>query len=197
MRRYLETLLFAGGLLLAFWPAITWAYGVYWQDRLAREWSTPRASPAARHRPAEASRKTARPVRGCKTVARLRIARIGLDAIVVDDVDAASLRRGPGHLPETCLPGESGNCAIAAHRDGWFSRLPELRPGDLVRLNTPDCGYQYRVVEKRVVEPRRTDLLAPRGYPTLTLITCTGPRQPRSLYRLLVFCRLQAVRPEF
>ena len=197
MRRHLETLLFAGGLLLTTWPAITMAYGRYWQDRLAREWSTPRASPAARHRPAPAPRKTARTVRGRNTFARLRITRIGLDAIVVDDVDATSLRRGPGHLPETSLPGESGNCAIAAHRDGWFSRLPELRPGDLVRLETPDCGYEYRVVEKRVVKPNRTDLLEPRRYPALTLITCTGPMRPRSLYRLLVFCRLQAVRPEF
>jgi LPXTG-site transpeptidase (sortase) family protein len=196
MRRHLERVLFAGGLLLASWPAITWAYGVYWQDRLAREWPTPRASPAATPRPAGATSKPARTVHGRKTFARLRIPRIGLDAIVVDDVDAASLRRGPGHLPETSLPGERGNCAVAAHRDAWFARLPELRPGDLVRLNTPDGGYEYRVVEKRVVEPHRTDLLAPRRYPALTLITCTGPRQPRSRYRLLVFCRLKAVRPE-
>ena len=79
MRRHLEMLLFAGGLLLASWPVITWAYGVYWQDRLAREWSTPRASPAAMPRAAEAPRKTARTVRGRKTFARLRIARIGLE----------------------------------------------------------------------------------------------------------------------
>lgn len=195
MRRRLETLLFAAGLLLASWPVLTRAYGVYWQDRLAREWSTPRAVPAAGHRPARAPRKPAGTVRGRQTFARLRIARIGLDAIVVDDCDAASLRRGPGHLPETSYPGESGNCAIAAHRDAWFCRLPDLRTGDLVRVDTPDCGYEYMVVEKRVVKPSRTDLLAPRRYPALTLITCTGPRTPRSRDRLLVFCRLQKTRP--
>ena len=195
MRRHLGTLLIAAGLLLAAWPVVTWAYGYYWQERLAHEWASTAAAPA-RELPGEAPWETEEEeTTPPKPFVRLRIERIGLDTIVLDGVGPTALRRGPGHLPETRRPGESGNCAIAAHRDGWFRRLPELEVGDVVDVETPDCAYEYVVDEKRVVEPHRTDLLLTGEYPMLTLITCTGPRHPYSIHRLLVFCHLQAARP--
>ena len=44
----------------------------------------------------------------------------------------------------TLLPGESRNCAIAAQRDGWFLRLPEVRAGDPVWVETADSRYEYK-----------------------------------------------------
>jgi sortase A len=123
-------------------------------------------------------------------IARIRIPRIGLDAIVVEGADGDALRRGPGHLPGSAFPGGFGTCAIAAHRDRWFERLSEVQSGDPVVLETPDYRFAYAVSQKRVVTPDRGDLLAPSADPTLTLITCTGAGYPHSLYRLLVFCRL-------
>src|SRR5207248_769881 len=74
--------------------------------------------------PAAASDDGAEPaVPPAPPFARLRIERIGLQVFVVEGIDAAALRRGPGHLPGTVGPGESGNCGIASHRDGWFARL--------------------------------------------------------------------------
>lgn len=34
--RRLGNLLIAAGLILMVWPAATWVYGLYWQERLAR-----------------------------------------------------------------------------------------------------------------------------------------------------------------
>lgn len=130
-----------------------------------------------------------------KALARLRIARIGLDAVVVEGVDRVALRRGPGHLPKTGLPGEARNCAIAAHRDAWFRRLTEVKKGDPIVVETPAVRYRYEVEEKRVVTPDRGDLLNRGKKPALTLITCTGPGYPNSKYRLLVFCRLKETLP--
>jgi sortase A len=132
-------------------------------------------------------------VRPGEALARLRIGRIGLDAIVVEGVSRVALRQGPGRLPTTGFPGENRNCAIAAHRDGWFRRLPDVRAGDPVWVETPGRRYEYVVEEKRVVTPDRGDLLRRGPNPVLTLITCTGPGYPRSTHRLLVFCRLRTV----
>ena len=225
MVRRLGSLLVVVGLILAAWPALTWAYGFYWQQRLSRSFPEPvfservteEAAPAPgrgvvavsaslsapsgpRLRPRIAPPKPTKPPEPLRVVARpgeafarLRIRRIGLDAMVVEGVDGAALRRGPGHLRDTGLPGESRNCAIAAHRDGWFRRLPELRAGDPVLVERPGALYRYVVQNKRVVTPDRSDLLRRGPKPVLTLITCTGPGYPRSAYRLLVFCRLQGV----
>lgn len=199
MRHVGTTLLFAG-LLLIGWPVMTWGYGQYWQSQLARSWGDHARGPAAEARPAQGWKAGPVPaavrVVSATPFARLQIPRIDMDVVVVEGIDEVALRQGPGHLPSTGRPGESGNCAIAGHRDGWFARLDEVQPGDGLSIDTGDCLYEYAVDEKQVVQPDRGDLLRTTGsYPTLTLITCTGPGYPRSSQRLLVFARLQSVRP--
>ena len=52
---------------------------------------------------------------------------------MVEGVSLADLKKGPGHYPETPLPGQEGNAAIAGHRTTYgapFHRLDELKPGD-------------------------------------------------------------------
>src|SRR6185436_9514679 len=59
----------------------------------------------------------------------LRIPRIGLDDIVVAGVGREDLKKGPGHYPQTPMPGQLGNSAIAGHRTtygGPFLHLDEL-----------------------------------------------------------------------
>jgi LPXTG-site transpeptidase (sortase) family protein len=121
-------------------------------------------------------------------VARLRIAAIDLDAIVIEGTDRPALRRGPGHVKWTALPGDAGNCAIAAHRASWFRRLPDLAAGDPVWVETPGSKLKYVVQKQCVVTPDRSDLLDRGPAPSLTLITCTEARAD-SEHRVLVFCR--------
>ncbi len=68
-----------------------------------------------------------------EATARIQIPAIGLDKIVVEGVSLADLKKGPGHYPETPLPGQEGNAAIAGHRTTYgapFHRLDELDAGE-------------------------------------------------------------------
>ena len=83
---------------------------------------------------------------------------IGVDKIVVEGVSLADLKKGPGHYPETPLPGQEGNAAIAGHRTTYgapFNRLDELEPGDEITVTTVQGEFTYEVTETadRVAHP--------------------------------------------
>ena len=62
-------------------------------------------------------------------LARIEIPKIGVDKIVVAGVALSDLRKGPGHYPNSALPGQIGNAAIAGHRTTYgapFFRVDEL-----------------------------------------------------------------------
>lgn len=80
---------------------------------------------------------------------RIIIPRLGVDAMVVEGTSQAALRAGAGHYPNTPLPGEAGNVAIAGHRVTYgrpFNRMDELRVGDEIKLETPLAMHTYNVV---------------------------------------------------
>lgn len=104
-------------------------------------------------------------------VARLVIPAIGLDEIVVEGVGTRELNAGPGHLPLTPLPGAAGNAAISAHRDRHFSRLGQLRAGDIVDTETESRRARWIVVSTRIVDAD-APAIRPTATPTLTLTTC-------------------------
>ena len=67
-----------------------------------------------------------------EAIGRIGAEEIGLDTVVVQGTDTASLRIGPGHFPETTLPGQDGTVAIAGHRTTYgapFRHVQLLRPG--------------------------------------------------------------------
>ena len=109
------------------------------------------------------------------TVAHIRIPKIGLDQLVVQGVGLGDLRKGPGHYPETPLPGEQGNAAIAGHRTTYgapFNRLGELVDGDEILVTTLKGSFTYTVGRVHVVKPSQVEVLNPTPTPTLTLTTC-------------------------
>src|SRR5438874_2090686 len=72
-------------------------------------------------------------------VGHLLIPKIGLDAYVIEGVDVADLRQGPGHYPGTSLPGQEGNAAIAGHRTTYgapFGDLDQLAKSDEITIET-------------------------------------------------------------
>jgi sortase A len=105
-------------------------------------------------------------------VGRIRIERLGLDAIVAEGEDDATLDRAVGHIPGTALPGELGNVCLAGHRDSFFRGLKDIRRSDVIELVTPDGAFDYVVESIRIVNPRRIDVLRPTDEATLTLVTC-------------------------
>jgi sortase A len=105
-------------------------------------------------------------------VGRVEIPRLKVKAMVTEGITPGKLRKAVGHVPGTAFPGESGNVAIAGHRDSFFRGLKDVRKGDRVQLYTPDGSFEYRVDSIRLVKPTETEVLAASSMPTLTLITC-------------------------
>ena len=108
-------------------------------------------------------------------VALLRIPAIDFKAYVVEGTERSALAKGPGHYPDTPLPGEAGNSAIAGHRTMYghpFHDLDLLRPGDEIFTSTANCTAVYRVVRVVVVYPTELGVVAQTGADRLTLTTC-------------------------
>ena len=96
--------------------------------------------------------------------------------VVVEGTGASALRAGAGHYPNTPLPGEEGNVAIAGHRTTYgkpFANLDHLKPGDEIFLETPVGRYTYKVSrDPFVVTPTDFSVIAQTPGKTLTLTTC-------------------------
>jgi sortase A len=97
--------------------------------------------------------------------------------VVVQGVDTASLKKGPGHYPSSAFPWEDhGRVAIAGHRTTYlhpFWSLDEMRPGDLIKIETEYGTFRYTVTRVMTVAPWDRSVLDQTDRPSLALTTCT------------------------
>lgn len=110
-------------------------------------------------------------------VARLDIPAIGLHQIVVEGTSADQLRKGPGHLPVSPMPGQAGNSVIAAHAllfGGPFGSIGSLRPGDAIQVLTGEGPATYRVTGHRTVPSRSAQPFEATPDNQLTLVTAAN-----------------------
>lgn len=105
-------------------------------------------------------------------VGMLDVPRLKLTTAVIEGDDDTALKRAAGHLPDTPLPWQEGNSAIAGHRDGLFRPLKNVAVGDEILFRTGREELRYRVSATTIVEPDDLSVLAPRSTAALTLITC-------------------------
>ena len=103
---------------------------------------------------------------------RIEISAIGLEVMILEGTDDATLQRAVGHIPGTSLPGQNGNVAIAGHRDTFFRPLRNIHKDDEVTLTTLNGSYRYRVDSTKIVEPQEIGVLYDSGEAILTLVTC-------------------------
>ncbi|QKT11996.1 class E sortase [Rhodococcus sp. W8901] len=90
-------------------------------------------------------------------------ARVHLPALdtvyaVVEGTRNEDLRAGPGHYPETQMPGEAGNFALAGHRIGTgavFQHLDRLESCDAVVVETEFQWMTYRLLPLEAASPER------------------------------------------
>jgi sortase A len=125
---------------------------------------------------------------GMTPVGRIDIPQVHISAMVSEGTMPGVLRVAVGHIPGTALPGQAGNIALAAHRDTFFRRLGELKPGDLIRITVAGRQYVYSVRFTDVVLPNETWVLQPSPSQLLTLVTCypfyyVGPAPKRFVVR--------------
>ena len=123
-----------------------------------------------------------------ETLARLSIPRLDSHWIVLEGADKSELRRGPGHLAQTALPGSRGNCVIAGHRDTQFRILQNVKIGEDISVEIEGRTFVYRVADRHVVSPTDTHPLKPTATSSLTLVTCypfyyVGPAPKRFVIR--------------
>ena len=167
-------LMIAGSAMLA-WCALVVGDGIVAQQLARRSIEiASHADTLTSHVPEQ--RPNVRPrarslVRG-SALAELSIPRVHLSAVVLHGSDPQTLRRGPGHLENTALPGELGNVVIAGHRDAFFRPLRDIQHGDDIFLDSSEGRHHYRVVSLRVVGSRDLSVLEPTDEASLTLITC-------------------------
>jgi sortase A len=114
-----------------------------------------------------------------QAAAVLQIPGIGANVVVVEGSGADNLRAGPGHRPETPLPGQRGNAVIEGHRTRWggpFGRLGDLVPRTrIIAVDRAGLPVEYRVTTvKRVKRGDLDRYLAPSRDYRLTLITHAG-----------------------
>ena len=106
-------------------------------------------------------------------VGMLDVPRLLFSTPVIEGDDRRTLKRAVGHLPDTPMPWDKGNSAIAGHRDGLFRPLKDVKIGDEIRFRTTRDEYRYRVTKTSIVKPDDLSVLASQSDPaTLTLITC-------------------------
>ncbi|HWD97827.1 MAG TPA: class D sortase [Bryobacteraceae bacterium] len=139
-------------------------------------WDAPRGSAAPSNSRGEtpnasSALETVTPRAG-SAMARLSIPRLDAVLYVVEGDDTRDLKRGPGHLTGTAMPGQDGNCVIAGHRDTHFRVLKDIRKGDEILVSRNGQTFHYVVDEMSIVSPDNLAPLEPSHTPVLNLITC-------------------------
>ena len=167
-----RVLITVGVLILLFVAYELWGTGISEardQHRLKNQFKTLQQAPP----PASPGVALPPPPDG-DAVAIIEIPKINVTKAVVQGVGVEDLKKGPGHYPQTPLPGQKGNAAIAGHRTTYghpFYDIDALKAGDDIFISPHDVA---------VLDPTPDNLL--------TLTTCT-PRFSAA-QRLIVVSRL-------
>jgi sortase A len=218
MRRSLRitgTVLLIAGALVLVWVLVVWR----WQDpftALYTHWKQHQLSHSYQkrfdaYRPARTSDASVDSVmrtvaqegrryrleseRG-QAIGRIRVPRMGVNMILVNGTDDATLRRGPGRDLRTYMPGEGQLIYIAGHRTTYlapFAHIEKMRVGDPITLEVPYGTFRYRVFRKRIVPSDDLAVLNSHGREVVVLQAC----HPRffATHRYLVYGRLARVDP--
>ena len=116
-------------------------------------------------------------INGYTPIAIMEIPSIKLKQPVVEGITEDVIKYFLGKFPESTMPGEVGNFAVAGHRVSDFTdafiNLYKVKPGDNVIVTTKDGKYTYEVEESFIVDPEQVEVLGNADYEKITLITCT------------------------
>jgi len=221
--RTLGTLMLVGGVAVLAWVIVVWQWqdpftALYtsWKqhqlsqsyDRRARDYRPPaqitsvakaqgatQAGAIAAEVRAEARQYRLDSRRG-QAIGRLRVPRLGLNMVLVDGTDDASLKKGPGLDRRTYMPGEGQLVYIAGHRTTFlapFAHIERMRAGDPVTIEVPYATFVYRVVTKKIVSADDLAALRSNGREIVKLQAC-HPRFFAS-HRYIVSARLVRIDP--
>ncbi|MFE5877480.1 class E sortase [Rhodococcus sp. NPDC056506] len=90
--------------------------------------------------------------------ARVHFPTLGAAYAIAEGTRNEDLRAGPGHYPDTQMPGQAGNFALAGHRNGSgavFQHLDRLDACDAVVVETEFQWMTYRLLPLDQASPER------------------------------------------
>jgi sortase A len=212
--RVVGTVLAAAGLLAAAWAVTVWQ----WQDPFTALYTkhqqqtleTEYVREEADYRPPIRRAKPRDPLRGIPraaaryrrklergdAVGRITVPRLGLNAIVVEGTDSASLTKGPGRYTRSYVPGEGELIYIAGHRTTYgapLAHIDRMRKGDRVTLTLPYGTFVYRVTGRVIVPANDIARLRSAGREQIALQAC-HPRFFAS-HRYIVYAKPVSITP--
>lgn len=122
----------------------------------------------------DAGRTAARPWPWADTrpVARLQVAALDVDLIVLAGDSGRSLAFGPAWNEASALPGQTGTSIVSGHRDTHFAFLRRLQIGDRIDIEHAGAHLHYRVSGTRIADARDTRLSVGDDGERLLLVTC-------------------------
>jgi sortase A len=150
----------------------------------------------ARQRVAFLARQEARQVKTGQAIGTIAFPKFNSQYIVVQGTDEGSLEKGPGHYPQTALPGVQRTVAIAGHRTTYlapFRRINELKSGNTVVLTMRYARFTYAVQRVQIVTPTSWWIIRDKGYERLVLSACNPLYS--AAQRIVVFARLRSLEP--
>ena len=190
--RFVASVMMVSGILLISDAGVT----LLWQEPVSAYFSERqqvKLEKALIDPPARVVRKE--PLRG-DALGKLRIPAIDVSEYVVEGTDADNLRKGPGHYPDTPLPGQRGTVAVAGHRTTYgapFRKLNDVKRGDRIVFELPYGTFVYRVDKTQIVDDSALWVTDKVGHDQLVLTAC------HPLYsaaqRIVAFARLVDRRP--
>lgn len=102
----------------------------------------------------------------------LNIDHLSVRVPVFNGASDLNLNRGVARIIGTGRIGETGNLAIAGHRDGFFRPLKDIQLGDRLTLETHFGTETFEVSSIEIVDPSEISVLAPSDTTMVTLVTC-------------------------
>lgn len=119
-------------------------------------------------------------------VALIEIAKIGLNAVVVEGTSPQAMVSGPGHRRDTPLPGQLGNSVVFGRQftyGGPFSGLGNLAKGDKISVVTGQGKHTFVVDRIRYTGDPIPTFSESGSF--LTLVSASGiPLMPSSVVRV-------------
>lgn len=196
IRRAVGTAMIVLGAGMLLWAFVVWQWNdpftslyTRWQQRelagayqrVAEDYRPLRVIPTAAT-PAEEAVAVARDARRYRVgaavggpIGRIVVPRLGLNMVMVNGTDSATLKRGPGRDGRTAMPGEGRLVYIAGHRTTYlapFSAIDEMRPGDRITLRLPYATFEYAVTGHSIVDATDLSVLKSHGREVVALQAC-------------------------
>lgn len=98
------------------------------------------------------------------------------DVVVVEGTSSGDLLQGPGHLPNTPLPGQGGEAVLVGKSTtagAPFAHLARLRRGDVITVRTGQGEFRFAV--RGLLPPGIHQPAIPVNQGRLVLVTSAGP----------------------